>query len=253
MLLAALSFVDDLRGVPASVRLAAHLTASGVLTWHFVGPLHPVQLVLLSLAVTWILNLYNFMDGSDGFAGGMSVIGYATFSLAAWLSGASALAVLSLSVAAASLAFLLYNFSPARIFLGDVGSVPLGFLAGALGIVGWTNEVWPLWFPLLVFGPFVGDATVTLLRRALRGKPVWRAHREHYYQRMVRMGFGHRGTALMGYTAMVMCAVAALLGRGQSLPVQLAAFGAASAILAMMAIWIDVRWTRFQRELEKSA
>jgi UDP-N-acetylmuramyl pentapeptide phosphotransferase/UDP-N-acetylglucosamine-1-phosphate transferase len=148
---------------------------------------------------------------------------------------------------------LIHNFHPARIFLGDVGSVPLGFLAGALGIVGWNSDAWPLWFPVLVFGPFIGDATVTLLRRAFRGQAVWRAHREHYYQRMVRMGFGHRGTAIIGYAAMTVCAAAALLGRSQPLAAQIAAFGLASAMLALTAVWIDVRWIRFKRSSGNTA
>src|SRR6185436_356022 len=100
-------------------------------------------------------------------------------------------------------------------FLGDVGSIPLGFLAGGLGLLGWRNDLWPLWFPLLVFGPFIGDATLTLVRRLLRRERVWHAHREHYYQRMVRMGFGHRGTAWTAYAVMALCAGAALVGRGQ--------------------------------------
>ena len=156
--------------------------------------MHPIALALLALAVAWITNLYNFMDGSDGLAGGMSVAGFGAYSIAAWLAGDAATGALCAAISGASVAFLLHNFYPARIFMGDVGSIPLGFLAAALGIVGWRNDAWPLWFPLLVFGPFIGDATVTFFKRVARRERVWRAHREHYYQRMVRMGFGHRGT-----------------------------------------------------------
>jgi len=166
-----------------------------------------VEMALLILAVGWITNLYNFMDGSDGLAGGMSVIGFGAYALAA---GASPLATVSLCIAAAAGAFLVFNFHPARIFLGDVGSIPLGFLAGALGLVGWRGDAWPLWFPLLVFAPFIADATVTLARRAARGERVWQAHREHYYQRLVRSRLGHRGTAALAYVAMGLCAAAAL-------------------------------------------
>ena len=153
------------------------------------------------------------MDGSDGLAGGMALIGFGAYAVAAQLAGDQPLAVLSLALCAASAAFLLYNFHPARIFMGDVGSVPLGFLAGALGLAGWANDVWPLWFPLLVFAPFMCDATLTLLKRLLRRERVWQAHREHYYQRLVRMGFGHRGTAWIEYAAMLGCALAALAAR----------------------------------------
>jgi UDP-N-acetylmuramyl pentapeptide phosphotransferase/UDP-N-acetylglucosamine-1-phosphate transferase len=155
--------------------------------------------------------------------------------------------VLAASVAAAAGAFLLYNFHPARIFLGDVGSIPLGFLAGALGLLGWRNDVWPLWFPLLVFGPFVGDATLTLVKRTVRGERVWRAHREHYYQRMVRMGIGHRTTACLEYAAMGFCAAAALYGRDQAPIIQAAVFCAASLVLAGGALWVDARWARYSR------
>ena len=141
------------------------------------------------------------------------------------------LAATSLAVAAAALGFLAFNFHPARIFLGDVGSIPLGFLAGALGVVGWRNDVWPLWFPLLVFGPFIGDATLTLLKRALRRERVWRAHtRALLPAASCRMGLGHRGAALIGYAAMLLCAAAALFGRQQAPELQAATFGAASLV-----------------------
>jgi UDP-N-acetylmuramyl pentapeptide phosphotransferase/UDP-N-acetylglucosamine-1-phosphate transferase len=189
-------------------------------------------------------NLYNFMDGADGVAGGMTLIGFAAYAIAAWLAGDAALATLCAAIAAAALGFLIHNFHPARIFLGDVGSIPLGFLAAALGIVGWRHDAWPLWFPVLVFGPFNADATVTFLRRLARREKVWEAHREHYYQRIVRMGLGHRSAALIGYAVMCGCAAFALIGRTQAPGLQLAAFAAGSALLGALALWVDVRWSR---------
>jgi UDP-N-acetylmuramyl pentapeptide phosphotransferase/UDP-N-acetylglucosamine-1-phosphate transferase len=245
--LAVLSFVDDVRGLHTAMRLAAHLAAAGLVVWYLLSPMQPLALVLLALAVAWITNLYNFMDGSDGLAGGMALIGFGAYALAAALAGHVPLAALDIALAASAGAFLLLNFPPARIFLGDVGSVPLGFLAAALGLAGWRDDVWPLWFPLLVFAPFIGDATLTLLRRLARGERVWRAHREHYYQRLVRMGAGHRGAALTGYALMVVCALAALYARGAVPAVQVAAVGAAVIVLVAAAVWIDVRWARHLR------
>ena len=167
------------------------------------SPMHPLEMALLIVAVAWITNLYNFMDGSDGLAGGMAAIGFAAYGLAAWWGDALALAAACVAISSAAVAFLLHNHHPARIFLGDVGSILLGFLAAALGVFGWREDLWPLWFPLLVFGPFIGDATLTLVRRLLRRERVWQAHRDHYYQRMVRMGFGHRATAWTGYAVML--------------------------------------------------
>jgi UDP-GlcNAc:undecaprenyl-phosphate/decaprenyl-phosphate GlcNAc-1-phosphate transferase len=245
--LAAISFFDDLRGLPTPVRLAAHVGAATFLVWYVLSPMLAVEMLVLVLAVGWITNLYNFMDGSDGLAGGMTMIGFGAYGFAAWLGGDGALAGICVALSAAAFAFLLHNYHPARIFLGDVGSIPLGFLAAALGIVGWRNDLWPLWFPVLVFAPFIADATITLVRRLLRGERIWQAHRDHYYQRMVRMGLGHRRTACVAYAVMLLSASAALLGRGQAPATQATLFLATSALLGAMAIWVDVRWWRFLR------
>jgi len=245
--LAVLSFADDLRGLPTALRLASHLAAAGIIVWYLMSPMQPLALVILALAVAWITNLYNFMDGSDGLAGGMALIGFGAYAAAAALAGHAPLAALSVALAAAAGAFLLLNFPPARIFLGDAGAVPLGFLAASLGLVGWRDDLWPLWFPLVVFAPFIGDATLTLLRRLARGERVWHAHREHYYQRLVRLGAGHRGAALTGYGLMLACAAAALYARDAAAPVQAGAIGAALLVLAAAAVWIDVRWSRHER------
>ena len=244
MALAAISLYDDVHGLPRRARFAAHFIAAGVLVWYVLSPMHPAELLVLALAVVWITNLYNFMDGADGVAGGMAVIGFSTYAAGAALSGEGMLAALCAAVAAASAAFLVHNFHPARLFLGDAGSIPLGFLAAALGIVGWRDDAWPLWFPMLVFGPFIGDATVTLARRLARREKVWEAHREHYYQRIVRMGMGHRGAALVGYAVMASCAGFALAGRGQPPALQAVAFGAGCALLGVLALWVDLRWSR---------
>src|SRR5206468_7427235 len=190
LLLAAVSFADDLKGLPIAGRLGAHVVAAGVLVWYELSPIYLWQATLIVLGVAWLTNLYNFMDGSDGLAAGMTVIGFAAYAAAA-LGEAPELATICLGIAAAAAAFLVFNFHPARIFLGDVGSIPLGFLAGALGIQGWRDEAWPIWFPLAVFAPFIADASITLVRRVARGDRVWHAHRDHYYQRMVRGRFGH--------------------------------------------------------------
>ena len=244
LLLAALSLYDDARGLPRRLRFGAHLATAALLVWYVLSPMHPLEMLLLVVAVVWITNLYNFMDGADGVAGGMALIGFSTYAIAAGLAGETALATLCAAIAAAALGFLIHNFHPARIFLGDVGSIPLGFLAAALGIVGWRHDVWPLWFPVLVFGPFNADATITFLRRLARREKVWEAHREHYYQRIVRMGLGHRSAALIGYAVMCGCAAFALVGRTQAPALQLAAFAAGSALLGGLALWVDVQWSR---------
>lgn len=251
--LAAVSLLDDLYGMPVTVRLVAHLTAAGVIVWYTLSPMHAGTMLFLALGIAWSTNIYNFMDGSDGLAGGMSVVGFGTYAVAAHIGGDVPLATFCLALAGGAAAFLVYNFHPARIFLGDVGSIPLGFLAAGLGLAGWRDDLWPLWFPVLVFAPFIGDATITLLKRILRGYRAWEPHRDHYYQRMVRMGLGHRRTACVEYVLMILCAGAALYGRNKTMAAQAAVLLGATVMLTVLAIWVEVRWSRFLRTLPKAA
>ena len=245
--LALLSLVDDTYALPASVRLAAHIAAAGAALGVVVGIAEPALFAVLLLAIAWYANLYNFMDGSDGLAGGMAVLGFGAYAWVAHQTGHAALATASGGIAVATLPFLLANFHPARLFMGDVGSVPLGFLAGAMGVLGWRDGVWPLWFPVLVFAPFVCDATLTLVKRLLRRVRVWEPHKDHYYQRLVRMGFGHRATALIEYAAMAGCAATAILVRAAEPAAQAGALGAVAVVLIAIAVWIDARWARWSR------
>ena len=239
--LAIASYVDDRHALPAGVRLVIHLIAAGIFLWLAAGSSGATLLVVMLLAIAWITNLYNFMDGADGLAGGMAVIGFGTYGLAAWFGGSRELELLAWSIAAAAAGFLIFNFPPAKIFMGDVGSIPLGFLAGAFGVAGWQRELWPLWFPLVVFAPFIVDASVTLVGRVLRGERVWEAHRQHYYQRLILSGWSHRKTAIWEYALMLACAALALAGREAVARVQAAAVVVAIAACAGCAVWIDRR------------
>ena len=245
--LAVISLADDIFTLPALSRLAAHFAAAGAALGLGIGVADPMLFAVLLLAIAWFANLYNFMDGSDGLAGGMTVLGFGTYAWVAQQAGHGALATASVGIAVASLAFLAVNFHPARLFMGDVGSIPLGFLAGALGVLGWRDGVWPLWFPILVFAPFVCDATLTLVKRLLRRERVWEPHKDHYYQRLVRMGFGHRATALIEYGAMAGCAATAIFFRAAEPALQAGALGAAAVVLGAIAVWIDTRWARWSR------
>jgi UDP-N-acetylmuramyl pentapeptide phosphotransferase/UDP-N-acetylglucosamine-1-phosphate transferase len=123
------------------------------------------------------------------------------------------LTLVALLVVAAAGGFLLFNRPPARIFLGDVGSTSLGFLAGTLALFGTARGDFELWQPLLAFSPFIVDATATLIRRALRGERVWKAHRSHYYQRLVLAGWSHGRTVAAEYALMTACGASALVYR----------------------------------------
>ena len=211
-LLVGVSFVEDLVGLPIFGRLAAHFLAAGLLAAGLLSQgLEWGWAAVVIVPVVWMINLYNFMDGMDGLAGGMAVFGFGFLAMLSGVGHHPPLMLVSASIAAAAAAFLLFNFHPARIFLGDAGSTTLGFLAAGLGLTGWHAGVWSLWVPLLVFSPFIVDASVTLARRLLRGEKFWQAHRSHYYQRLVLSGWSHRRAALAEYGVMVCCGVGALV------------------------------------------
>jgi UDP-GlcNAc:undecaprenyl-phosphate GlcNAc-1-phosphate transferase len=244
-LLILVSLLEDLYGVPIALRLVLQIVLAGALAAVTLFESYGLLAVMVGIvAITWMINLYNFMDGSDGLAGGMAAFGFTFYAIAAWFADDSAFALLILSIAASATAFLVFNFHPARIFMGDVGSVPLGFLAGAFGLVGWRQNLWPWWFPLVTFGPFIVDASVTLLRRLLRRERVWQAHRDHYYQRLVQLGWGHRGTALAEYVLMLASGVLALAMLSASEFARMLALGAFAAVYVGLIASVEHAWRR---------
>jgi UDP-N-acetylmuramyl pentapeptide phosphotransferase/UDP-N-acetylglucosamine-1-phosphate transferase len=250
LLLMALSLVDDRHSLPVWVRLPVHLVlalwfglslvlAGGGASW--------LWLPVIVIGVAGFANIYNFMDGSNGLAGGMAVFGFGAYGFALMGPDGAAdpgLAALCFALAAAAAGFLCFNWS-GRIFMGDAGSVPLGFLGAALGLKGWAAGHWPVWFGPLVFAPFVLDGGVTLVRRVLRRERFWEAHREHYYQRLVRMGWSHARLALSAYALMTLCAAGALFAVSAPASLQTGIFATIALLIAGIAIVIDRRWRRF--------
>lgn len=197
LLLAAVSWADDLKGLPARARLAAHFLAAAGAVYLLRHQISMPQLApdwavfpLAAVALVWFANLYNFMDGIDGITGVETVTLGAGIALIAALEHADAPAVaIALAAGGAALGFLVWNWHPARIFMGDVGSIPLGFLMGflLLSLAGSGQ-----WAPALILPAYyLADATFTLGRRLLRGEKIWEAHKEHIYQIAVQRGKSH--------------------------------------------------------------
>jgi len=222
LIVAGISLWDDWRALPPGLRLAAHLLAASAVVGSGLSPLTialpgltiPIAswfaVIITLLFVIWMINLYNFMDGMDGFAGGMAVFGFSGYALLGWIGGEPSFSMASLLVALASAGFLWFNFPPARIFMGDVGASTLGYLAAVFALWGTQLALFPLWAAGLLFSPFIVDATVTLIRRLLAGERIWQAHRTHYYQRVVRLGWSHRKTVLWAYIVMIAAEVSTL-------------------------------------------
>jgi len=251
-LVAGVGFWDDRTGhVPWKLRMAIHVLAAAWVVLPGGGPSHlplpaPLDLPLGPLGalvgILWIvavLNFVNFMDGIDGITGLQMVV--TGLALGAALGGPWSW--LGPSLAAAAAGFLIFNWHPAKIFLGDVGSGALGFLLAAAPFVGTREEVRPgiLLVGLSLF-LFLGDALLTLFLRARRGERLSEAHRSHLYQRLVQTGLGHRPVAAsvaLGAAALSALAVWAYLGLDEgrwSL-----AFGAAGLLLGLEFFWVRLR------------
>jgi UDP-N-acetylmuramyl pentapeptide phosphotransferase/UDP-N-acetylglucosamine-1-phosphate transferase len=218
--LALVSWIDDLRSLPAGLRLICHVLAvlAGLAFLPpgavFQGVLPPLlDHAAAALLWVWFVNLFNFMDGIDGITGvETAALGFGMVLVAA-LAGRAAdgSAALALCIAAGALAFLYWNWHPARLFLGDVGSVPLGYLLGAL-LLGLAAR--GLWAPALILPLYyLADASVTLARRVLRGERFWQPHRQHFYQRALAGPGDHASVArlvLVGDAVLVACALLAV-------------------------------------------
>lgn len=206
--IAVLGFLDDHGHIPARWRLLGHFAASAwALLW--LGGLPPVTLLGMSfdlgypgyfaaaVYLVWLLNLYNFMDGIDGLASVQAISVCLGVSLIYALAGFSSLAWAPLLLAFAVAGFLYWNFPPAKIFMGDAGS---GFLGIALGVLS-LQAAWEapslLWVWVILLGVFVVDATVTLMRRLVRGEKIYEAHRSHAYQYASRKAGRHLPVTLM--------------------------------------------------------
>jgi len=197
--LAFISWMDDLWSISALVRLTCQAMAIGGILYLDPAlaidtlPFLPEWSAFLIIAAAWVwcVNLYNFMDGIDGMTS------VETVSICAGLSLLALTGILSddilpplAVVGVAALAFLYWNWSPAKIFLGDVGSIPLGFLLGWFILKAINDGAWLA--ALIIPGCYLADTTITLARRAIRGAPVWQAHREHFYQKPITYGIAHQ-------------------------------------------------------------
>lgn len=239
LLIFVVSFIDDCVGLPAGLRLGVQAVSACIIIGGVGLTLSSIPIpggpnILLGIAaipvsvliLLWMANLYNFMDGMDGFAGGMTFFGFGFLAYFGWQAHFPVMLIIATFVAMGALGFLTHNFPPARIFMGDAGSITLGFLAGTLMILGVRDGIFEIWVPIMIFSPFIVDATVTLTRRAFRRKKIWEAHREHYYQRLVLNGWSHRRTVLAEYGVMILCGGLAVLYHHSTDNVRLIILGA---------------------------
>lgn len=239
---AATGFVDDRRGVPPRIRLAVHSAAAAAVAIAVLAEMEPWTagwlLVLLSpVLLVWCTNLTNFMDGIDGLAAseGLFIAG-AACCLWYWQGGDPAVGAAFACAAGAMAGFLPWNAPRARVFMGDVGSTWLGFALSSLALHACASrpETWPIWAMLPAL--FVADATICVVRRALRRENLASGHRAHAYQNLSRLLGSHPKVVLafaLGNAALLVAAVVAVRDAGAALPVVLGSYGLAAGAMLL--------------------
>src|SRR5579885_2686923 len=224
---AAVGLIDDITPLTARVRLFVHFMAAA---WAVVciGPvgffdhyladapeLRWFGYAISTIGIVWFLNMYNFMDGIDGIAASQAVFMSAGMALLCVFSGGIAyIAAAAVVLGAASCGFLLWNWAPAKIFMGDVGSGYLGFAFAVLGLASGAHSIFGPWSCIILAGVFAVDATFTVVRRFVRGEQVTEAHRTHAFQ-LLAQKMGHRNVTLsvglVNLAWVLPCALASVL------------------------------------------
>lgn len=222
-LIVLLGIIDDIKGLSAKVKLLGQVAAATVvipfgiqvqyITNPFSGDLLFLGWLVIPVTVFWLVavtNAINLIDGLDGLAGGVSCIAALTLAAVAWLHGAQmeGVVLLALTLAAATLGFLRHNFYPAKIFLGDCGSMFLGFTLAGMSIMSFTKSATAISviIPLVILGLPLLDTFFAIIRRYHQHRPIFQPDKEHLHHRLMAMGLSHRQTVLAIY------AVSAVLG-----------------------------------------
>ncbi len=232
-LVAGISIVDDFYSISFVIRMIVHLLAAFIIVdagyavtninidlISFTLPTS-AAVILSILFIVWMINLYNFMDGVDGIAGGMAVFGFATFALIGFIESQTDFAISSLVISFSALGFLFWNYPSAKIFMGDGGSSSLGLLAAILALYSHSEGFIPIWISVVIFSPFIVDATVTLILRILRRERFWDAHKSHFYQQLAETGISRKKLVNLEYGLILICSIIALITYKASSTVQL--------------------------------
>jgi Fuc2NAc and GlcNAc transferase len=239
-----IGWLDDRGGVPPLVRALVHFAAAAwAVAWLGGFPvlrfgaaefgLGVAGPALAVIGIVWFLNLFNFMDGIDGIASSQAVLISAGAGTIAFLSGDSGITVVYALVCGASGGFMIWNWPPARIFMGDVGSGFLGFILAVLAVAGERAGTVPLAVWIVLVSLFGFDATVTLIRRLIRRERVYEAHRSHAYQRAVMSGLSHGAVTIAAAGITLLLGAAALLAAFRPTVLGAVVVGAAALLSAV--------------------
>ncbi len=212
-----LGMIDDIRSIPPRVKLLGQVAAAGVLVAFGVkvafitnpfGPMiwlnwHGIDFGIL-VTILWIVgitNAVNLVDGLDGLAAGLSAIAAMTIAVIAWYEGEMMIVLPAVVLSASTIGFLKYNFHPARIFMGDSGSLFLGYMLAGMSVIGLTKgaAVFSVFVPVLILGIPIFDTLFAIVRRYINNQPIFEADKEHLHHRLLAIGLSHRQTVVVIY------------------------------------------------------
>ncbi len=255
IIVAITGWVDDHKHIPAFIRAILYGIASALSIYYLdiefnifpnsSGLMLKYSLVVMSvIMIVWLINLYNFMDGTDGFSAIQAISTSMMSSLLFYVAGQEAMFIISMVVAVSTSGFLYWNWPPAKIFMGDVGSCVLGFSFGVLAIVGeMTNSIsLSVWFVLL--SVFICDASFTLILRIVRHEKWYEAHKSHAYQRLISLGVSHKKLAVIfiAINIMLLWPLAWMLHQERMLTLPILIFD----IMLMVTIWSKIQLHYYQ-------
>ncbi len=212
-----LGLIDDIKDIPPRVKLLGQVFAAGVcvafgvkvifltnpfgsllyLKWHGID----FGIPLTILWIVWVTNALNLIDGLDGLAGGLASIAAMTIAIIAWHEGQMLVVLPAVALSASIIAFLKYNFHPAKIFMGDSGSLFLGYMLAGMSVIGLTKgaAVISVFIPVLILGIPIFDALFAIIRRYINNQPIFKADKEHLHHRLLALGLSHRQTVFVIY------------------------------------------------------
>lgn len=268
VLLSGISFIDDLRPITPPIRFSIHLAAALILLVglaYFEGnaPSSTISgsgilvAILFCLYLVGYSNAFNFMDGINGIAGFQAVISGTGIALISLTTGSAELRTLGVAgaiVAGTAGGFLPHNFPRAKVFMGDVGSVPLGFITAGLGVVlAMKGGLWLIVPVALLHANFILDTSITLARRVLRGEKWYLPHREHFYQRLVRSGKSHAFVTGSEVLLQLVTLALALAYLNSNLVLRILLVGAVLLLWLAFFAWAEVRFRASHPELESAS
>lgn len=212
--IATVGVIDDIKELSPKVKLAGQILAAGILvtfninvdyiTHPFAEGILPLSYLSIPVTILWVVgitNAVNLIDGLDGLAAGLATIAAVTLAMVGYLQGEFLTVPLALILAASTLGFLKYNFHPAEIFMGDSGSMFLGFNLATLSIMGFAKSITviSIFVPILILGIPIFDTLFAIIRRYTKDRPIFKPDKEHLHHCLLNKGFSHKQTVLVIY------------------------------------------------------